>query len=266
MKFGLINEWCSECGQDVVLYESFETQVCPECGEKILPCRMCDMDKVACGNGCPLIKRTSVTLNTYDKSFTIDKGELQKILFNLYGYDCFVDEWLGEYTYDDSLVIAEELEKNTMKVEEKKMKKITVDKITQTTYEDGSNWIEYQVDNQYGYELDYVAEEGMEEVTEKAYNTNEKLNSKAVNKPSINECSNFLKEIIEECKQSENEMWFVEFEDLKEIYDIEEKNQEKFLEEIMEEVKKFDLQESITFYEDNAAVTVYGDSITKFLF
>lgn len=51
MKFGLINEWCSECGQDVVLYESFETQVCPECGEKILPCRMCDMDKVACGNG-----------------------------------------------------------------------------------------------------------------------------------------------------------------------------------------------------------------------
>lgn len=145
------------------------------------------------------------------------------------------------------------------------MEKITITKISKSTFESGV-WIEYKTGDKYGYELDYVAEEGMEEITEKAYNTNEELNSKAINKSSIDVCSKFLKEIIEECLGSENEMWFVEYEDLQEHYNIEEKQQDKFLEKIEEETIKLGISEDITFGEDGAAITVYGGVITKFLF
>lgn len=146
------------------------------------------------------------------------------------------------------------------------MKKIIVSNIMETSYDDNSNWIEYIIGDRYGYELDYVAKEGMEEITEKAYNTNEKLNHLAIDKPLIDVCSKFLKEIIEECRQSENEMWFIEDGDLQEHYNIEEEEQEKFIEKIIDEAEKLGVGEYITCYEDGALITVYGGIITKFLF
>lgn len=48
-----IFEFCPHCQQDVELKEEFKVQVCPNCGKPILPCAMCDNDKVKCSE-CPL--------------------------------------------------------------------------------------------------------------------------------------------------------------------------------------------------------------------
>lgn len=43
-----IQEWCSNCCQEVTIDAEFKEQVCPNCGEIILPCSLCDMDTVEC--------------------------------------------------------------------------------------------------------------------------------------------------------------------------------------------------------------------------
>ena len=40
-------EWCPYCNNEVVI-PTFGVSTCPECGKPILPCSMCDMDKVNC--------------------------------------------------------------------------------------------------------------------------------------------------------------------------------------------------------------------------
>lgn len=46
----LITEWCSHCENEVEI-PADRPSSCPECGESILPCCMCDMDIVNC-NQC----------------------------------------------------------------------------------------------------------------------------------------------------------------------------------------------------------------------
>ena len=42
-------EWCSTCGEEVEIEATFcKVQKCPECGEHILPCNLCDTDKTDC--------------------------------------------------------------------------------------------------------------------------------------------------------------------------------------------------------------------------
>lgn len=48
-------ELCPHCSYEVPLKKSFRIQHCPNCGEKILPCSLCDMDKENCSE-CPLKK------------------------------------------------------------------------------------------------------------------------------------------------------------------------------------------------------------------
>lgn len=53
VKIDVTNEWCPHCSNEVELEKVLKVQTCPNCGEIILPCSMCDMDKDPCSN-CPL--------------------------------------------------------------------------------------------------------------------------------------------------------------------------------------------------------------------
>lgn len=72
----------------------------------------------------------------------------------------------------------------------------------------------------------------------------------------ISECSELLAEIIEECRQSENQMWFVEFGTMK-LGNVK---------RIKEEVKKLGLEDCITFLEDDCLITVYGGVLDEIIF
>ena len=111
--------------------------------------------------------------------------------------------------------------------------------ISETTYDDNSYWITYEINGNVGYEIVHQ-------------------------KPILDEaCSPYLASIIKDCLQSENEMWFVEDDD----EEFEELNQdENFLPNLELEVKKLGLEDYIRFEEDDCHITVYGGVITKFLF
>ena len=48
-----IFEYCPHCEDEVEIKRVFKAQKCPNCGKVILPCSMCDHDKVKCSE-CPL--------------------------------------------------------------------------------------------------------------------------------------------------------------------------------------------------------------------
>lgn len=48
------NELCPHCNNEVEIINDKPSK-CPVCGETILPCSMCDMDKVKC-NDCKFSK------------------------------------------------------------------------------------------------------------------------------------------------------------------------------------------------------------------
>lgn len=137
------------------------------------------------------------------------------------------------------------------------MKKVIIDRIMETSYEDGSHWVEYKVD---GENLGYIDTKEFKEDEEKVLQElidNGSFNiEKMINKNHVSVCSNYLAEIIENCRQSENEMWFVEDEEIS----------KEEIEKIEEEVSQLGLDGYITFNEDGCAITVYGGVITQFLF
>lgn len=50
---GYCDEGCPHCGNDTPFYAEFKSFHCTNCGKSILPCSLCDHDKVNC-NECPL--------------------------------------------------------------------------------------------------------------------------------------------------------------------------------------------------------------------
>jgi predicted RNA-binding Zn-ribbon protein involved in translation (DUF1610 family) len=48
-----IDEMCPFCEREVKLKPVFSVQICPYCGELILPCNLCDHNTCDCAN-CPL--------------------------------------------------------------------------------------------------------------------------------------------------------------------------------------------------------------------
>ena len=142
------------------------------------------------------------------------------------------------------------------------MKNIEIFRIMDTTYEDNTSWIEYRVNDSFGYEIiDGEEQEHSKEQIGKVFNGIESINDMLANKKSINKCSDFLRTIIEECRQSDNEMWFVEYEDLEDI-----ENKEEFILKLDDEIFELELGDYITINEDGVAITVYGGVITQFLF
>lgn len=147
-------------------------------------------------------------------------------------------------------------------IEEEKIKVVD---ITETTYEDGTQWIIYEVGGKYGYEIGRDLDKSDIKPLEEIYNDNKKLKDDFINKKNISDCDIYLVRLIEECRQSDNEMWFLEYEDINEFFkgcqSI--KNQINI---IQQEVDRLGLNNYIRFFEDDCLITVYGDIITKFLF
>lgn len=50
-----VYEWCPHCETEVKLDVILKKQICPNCGESILPCALCDCDVVKCSK-CPIDK------------------------------------------------------------------------------------------------------------------------------------------------------------------------------------------------------------------
>lgn len=165
--------------------------------------------------------------------------------------------------WKQSLTNAVEVKEN-----EEMKKEIKVDRIMETTYEDGTSWVEYRTPQGcFGYEITEDYEEGDEEELEKEINKDEVTYNGMLDKKHISQCSDFLEEIIEECRQSDNEMWFVEFRDLEKELKTDEKDIiDNFLLKLQKEVHDLGIKDYITFYEGEIAITVYGGVITKFLF
>ena len=151
----------------------------------------------------------------------------------------------------------EESKKEIVKCEKKELPKIKVHLINKTSYENETNWITYSIGDVYAYEISEAFEEGDEKILQdmidkKIVNFYEKF----INKKTIKEVHPTLADMIINCLQSDNDMWFVEYGEIS----------EKEIELVKKEVERFKLQEYVTFDEDDCAVTVYGGVITEFLF
>lgn len=141
--------------------------------------------------------------------------------------------------------------------------KVKIKNIMDSAYEDGTRWIEYLLDEEFlGYidswDLSSIVEvvaEGMEEEIQYYVDCEEINLVNLVKKRKISTILPELAELIEKCRQSDNDMWFVEEEDIDDVT----------LEKIEAEVERLELEEYIEFGND-AAITIYGGIITRFLF
>lgn len=151
------------------------------------------------------------------------------------------------------------------KIEElKRIKQFEIKYIVETNFGDDTSWIVYSVGDKIGYELtEYGCSK--EEVQQEIDCSYEKL-VKLIRKNSILKCSDYLRGIIEECSRSDNEMWFVEFDELEKMLSNSDDDIKRFINRIAEEVESLGIEDYIKFYEDDCAITVYGGVATQFLF
>lgn len=138
------------------------------------------------------------------------------------------------------------------------MTKIKIENIMETTFGNGTSWIVYSINNgkNYGYAITEVFKKGDEEIVQQAIDV-EKVNPKPmIEKPLIEDVNQVLRDLIQNVLNSDNEMWFVEYDEIT----------KEEIETVQEEVERFKLQEYVTFDEDDCAITIYGGIITEFLF
>lgn len=148
------------------------------------------------------------------------------------------------------------------------MNKIEINAIMFTSYDDDSRWVEYTFnngnENMLGYELLEGKEIGLEdEEILKMLNDDQ---DKYTNKIYIDSVSEHLRDWIENCRMSDNDMWFVESDDL--LSEIGSEEEVKRFMECMEE-EYADIEELkgyIEFDYNDLEITIYGGIITKFLF
>lgn len=137
---------------------------------------------------------------------------------------------------------------------------IKIDNIMETSYEDGTSWVTYKTPaGAIGYLITEEHESGDEELLEKEINSAEFqwAYNQMLDKKDINSISIELAELIEECRCSENEMWFVEQDDEMEGY---------MMTALAYEVHELGLDDYVKFNEGGCKITVYGGIITQFLF
>ena len=162
------------------------------------------------------------------------------------------------------------------------MKKIEVLRVMETSYEDGSYWIEYMVNGLYGYEIIYDIQ-NIEQIKsdkeiikridnariyyQRLFNTDTELNKKLTSKRKLSSCDSELKHYISECLESENEMWYITEEDLEEEFGNNQEAINNYIEKLQEEAKRVGVDEYVEVYENSDDVVVfYGGIITQFLF
>ncbi|UYZ38999.1 hypothetical protein OD350_29365 (plasmid) [Clostridium beijerinckii] len=161
--------------------------------------------------------------------------------------------------YDRNSKIVYRYQINYSKIDEEEMIKIR--KINQTSYKNETSWLSYEVEGKTGYEIVNEHHLGKEKRIEFLCNKNEKLYNKYADKNDISICSSYLQYIINMCLQSENEIFFVEYEDLEAL-----EYNDTILLGVKQEVVDLNIQDVITFDEDECAITVGGQVLTRFLF
>ena len=141
--------------------------------------------------------------------------------------------------------------------EGKKMMKelVKISLVEETSYEDGSWWVEYEINNKTGIELI----QGTEEETKK--DIIEKFSKidieKLLNKIDLSSCSEKMQEVINNCICSYEGTWFIEEGDIT----------EKELNDLAKEAEKLGLDGCMIEYEEEETpMTIYGETITKFLY
>lgn len=86
--------------------------------------------------------------------------------------------------------------------------------------------------------------------------------AKLSSKPHVSVCGENLEYLIEECRQSDNEMWYID----KDMFKSKEEKDE-FINEISSFVSKLNLENYVVFNIDNYnVITIFGGILTKFLF
>ena len=78
--------------------------------------------------------------------------------------------------------------------------------------------------------------------------------------PKLSKCSNLLQELFETVLESDNGMFFYEYEDWEN-----DGHTEEDLNILEKEIKKYGLQEVIEIKENNCIITCYSDLITRFI-
>lgn len=152
------------------------------------------------------------------------------------------------------------------------MKRIIIDSVIESSYGDETCWIQYcmesvdsnnVVKNKIGYWLtDNVTEKTNLQILEELINTDSNLLDRCLEKPFINDtCSKFLSDLINDCLESEEDMLYVDYEDMG-LLDI----TQKMLDSLKVEVEKLGIWKYINIDDGEYAVCVYGGIITKFLF
>lgn len=123
-----------------------------------------------------------------------------------------------------------------------------IKRITETTFENNTYWVEYYINGYVTYEL--VENNDIDYCTKLISNKN--INDKI----NILYCHPLIANLVNECLSSENEMLYVEYDEI---------TDEK-LNIILKEVIKLNLSDIVTFDENDCAITLYGEIITRFLF
>lgn len=219
------------------------------------------------------IKEKNITLEHEGiyKVYPLEASEIienpRSILGKFYEIDCNVVVGIDNSTGECWVTEFKSLKKCIDWLNGEEEEKIEIDNVIETTFDDGSNWIEYNFDGKLGYELTEEYQEGDEEKIQNLIDNGEFDTKKLTEKMDITSCSKYLAEIIEKCRRSENEMYFVEFDELEEDLDTKEEDIiDNFLFELQEEVEKLKIDEYITFKDEDCAIIVWGGAITKFLF
>lgn len=164
-----------------------------------------------------------------------------------------------------------EHKKRNTKSGEQKMRNVKLVSVTETTFGDETCWVEYKVDGLTGYEIMHAYTDCkdmdlqlMEDLlnTETIYDAlSNKLTKRAF---SLDEIDSYLYEIINACRQSDNEMIFIEKDDER-LNDLIALNP-SFLDVLEVAVDTSSLNDYIKFNEDDCLITVYGGVISKVLF
>lgn len=144
------------------------------------------------------------------------------------------------------------------------MKKIIVMNIMDTDYEDGTVWVEYDVYGNLSYRqtdkfTDDDIEKAQKEIDDAQNDVNQDRNlyAEIAYKPHISICSPYLAEIIEECRCSDNNMWYVDEGEMPDYVDKK---------ELEKEIDKLGLWNYVSVDYDGYDVVVFGGVVTKFRF
>jgi hypothetical protein len=101
-----ITEWCPNCCDEVKLDNEFRVQICPTCGKWILPCSMCDMDKVDCSK-CKLCEEVNQLEEDSKEVFNDIQRELTPLVRDTYDKNSIAESLLAE-VYTDITETADE--------------------------------------------------------------------------------------------------------------------------------------------------------------